>query len=292
MKKKISLAIILIASLHLFASSESVSKAFEVSVTGQGPSMFLIPGATCHASVWNATIERYKETYTIHTFTLAGYAGATPLSSDAILPVIKKELQDYIKANASENSVLIGHSIGGFLSMWLASESSKLVNRIVIVDALPFFAGISDSTMTQERAAQQFSNYKNYYTKLDSTAFYQANKFALIGMMKNYDNLEFVLNQSVKSDPKSMGTTMYEMLSNDLRVQIKAIDVPTLVLTDWDNDASYSSSFTLDRKIDAYAKQYAACTTCKLQIVENSKHFIMLDNASEFYKQVDLFLAK
>ena len=70
--------------------------------------MFLIPGATCSGEVWGETVEKYKDKYQIHVFTLEGYGGGAPLKSGEILPTIKDSLKNYIQKHESDNSILIG----------------------------------------------------------------------------------------------------------------------------------------------------------------------------------------
>ncbi len=155
MKTFINLVILLAITASAQFSAKQ-TRAFDVQVYGEGPSMFLIPGATSSGNVWDATVEKYKDDFQIHVFTLAGYAGVAPLEAKEILPVIKDSLMAYIKENKSKNSILIGHSIGGFLAMWMASENNNLVDRILIVDALPFLPGAMNPVLTEYLAKTSF----------------------------------------------------------------------------------------------------------------------------------------
>jgi len=46
-------------------------------------------------------------------------------------------LIDYIAANELDAPVVIGHSLGGTLGLWLGTEEQNSYKRIIVVDALP-----------------------------------------------------------------------------------------------------------------------------------------------------------
>ncbi len=79
-----------------FGQMTTLHSEFEVTVTGKGKPLFLIPGATCSGEVWQETVKRYAKDYECHVFTLAGYAGVTPLDTTPILPTIQQAIKNYI----------------------------------------------------------------------------------------------------------------------------------------------------------------------------------------------------
>ncbi len=265
--------------------------AFSVEVQGKGPAMFLIPGATSPADVWRETAARYSDRYRVHLFTLAGYAGVPPLSNPHILPEIKRQLINYIKENQSPGSVLIGHSIGGFLGLWLATEAEDLPDKMVIVDALPFLAAAQSPSINAEQARQAFLRYKNYYLNMDSATVRANQQMILQGMIKNDSARAVVLEKSVLSDRRTMGQTMYELMSTDLRDALPRISIPLLVLVPWDAPFDSLSGIQREQKLTIYHKQYAQAPNCRLRLIENSRHFIMLDQTDAFHKEIDAFLS-
>ncbi len=148
--KKIVLSLL---SLCLFATvyAQKVTTnypEFKVEVSGTGPDLILIPGATCSGEVWKETVLRYQQDFTCHVFTLAGYAGVPALNEAPMLPKIKSGLLRYI-SEKTEQPIIMGHSIGGFLALQIAAETHA-ISKVIVVDALPFLAGINNSAMTEE----------------------------------------------------------------------------------------------------------------------------------------------
>src|SRR6478735_1773048 len=118
MKLKLILSIILLFGFYNLASAA----AFKVEVTGKGQPLLLIPGLGCSGEVWQGTVSKYGKKYECHIFTLAGYAGV-PAQNQPLLQTAKTEILQYIRQKKLKNSVIMGHSIGGYLTLMLASEA-------------------------------------------------------------------------------------------------------------------------------------------------------------------------
>ncbi|QHI37983.1 2-succinyl-6-hydroxy-2,4-cyclohexadiene-1-carboxylate synthase [Kordia antarctica] len=290
MKTKLSILLFLFAFANLLGQETQKTPAFEVSVHGKGDTMFLIPGLSCSGNVWNETVKTYKDNYEIHVITLAGYGGVKPIASENILQEVKTELIGYIKKHKTKNSILIGHSIGGFTSLLIAIEDQNLVSKIIIVDSLPFLAGSYNDAVTVEVVKSSYGMMKEMYMPMDSLTLRNTLKQSINGMMRNKENLEFVVNDAAKSDRRTLGFTVFEMLSTDIRDDIQHIKTPTLVLTNWNKPIPQFPNFTRADKLKMYQKQYENCSSCTVKIIDKAEHFIMLDNPTEFYKEVSNFI--
>jgi len=290
MKTKLSIFLFLLAFANVLGQEAKKTFAFEVSVHGKGDTMFLIPGLSCAGNVWNETVEKYQDTYQIHVITLAGFGGVKPIASDTILQEVKSELITYIKEHKTKNSILIGHSIGGFTSLLIGIDEQNLVSKIIIVDSLPFLAGAYNPTVTEEVVKSSYGTLKEMYMSMDSIALRNTLKQSLSGMMRNKEKLDFVLNEAAKSDRRTLGYTMFEMMSTDIRESIQNIKTPTLIFTNWNEPIPQFPNFTRTEKMKMYQQQYEKCTSCTLKIIDKAEHFIMLDNPTEFYKEVSNFI--
>ncbi len=282
--------ITLIITNSLSAQKAKHYDSFTVSVQGKGETMFLIPGLSCSGNVWNATIDQFKDSYQIHTFTLAGYAGVPPLTQDTILPTIQKDLLEYINSHTSKNSILMGHSIGGYLSLLLAIENETIVSKIIVVDALPFLAGINNPNITAEIVKSSYTSIKDSYLHLTDQALKQNLKTTLTRMIKDKTKIDAVLNDAIKSDRKTLGHTAFELMSNDLRIPIASIKTQTLILTNWNVANPMYPDFTKETKLSSYKQQYKNCSNCTVELIEDAEHFIMLDNPKTFYSSVKSFI--
>ena len=72
-----------------------------------------------------------KGNYQLHVLTLAGFAGVPPIDTP-ILKTVKNEIIKYVKENHLNKPVLIGHSLGAFMSLWVASEEPSLFSKVFV----------------------------------------------------------------------------------------------------------------------------------------------------------------
>jgi pimeloyl-ACP methyl ester carboxylesterase len=86
---------------------------------------------------------------------------------------------------------------------------------------------------------------------------------------------------SFKSDRMTLGSTIVEMSTTDLRQDIAKIKSPILVM------ASIFGTKEASEKV--YNEQYALLKNKTIKVAD-SKHFIMYDQPEWFYNEIDLFL--
>src|SRR5438270_4796831 len=113
--------------------------------------MILIPGLSCPGEVWDGTVAHYKDRYEMHVLSLAGVAGV-PRVPAPFLATVREGVADYIRKNKLDHPVIVGHSLGGYLALDIAVHYPDLAGKLVIVDAYPMMAGISDPGMSAEKA--------------------------------------------------------------------------------------------------------------------------------------------
>lgn len=280
---------------YIFFASVVLAKdnkydAFTVKVTGHGQPVLLIPGATCSGDEWNETVARYKDKYQCHVFTLAGYAGTTPLSKGPYLSTIKKQLEEYITDNKLDNVILIGHSIGGFLSLCIASEMKTNLQKVVVVDALPFFAGTFNPNAPDTFSEQQAQTTLASYTKMDDNALKENQLGVARFLCRDSTKWDMIATWGAASDRKTFAYTITEMMTNDMRKKVSNIEVPVLVLGAYCKVHQYTN-YTRESVVKTYSEQYAACPKCMVHVATgNTKHFIMYDNPEWYFAEVDNFL--
>ena len=110
--------------------------SFNVKVVGKGEPVLLFPGFTCTGDVWNELVSELSKTKECHIFTFAGFGDVPPIEKPW-LSKIKADILTYISNEKLENSTIIGHSLGGTLGLWLATEKNASYHKIILVDALP-----------------------------------------------------------------------------------------------------------------------------------------------------------
>lgn len=281
--------ILVLALLVTITTKAQQPKAFEVKVTGKGQPIIFIPGATCGGDEWDETVAHLGGKYQCHVLTMAGYAGARPLENGPYLETYKKQIEQYISDNKLQHVIIVGHSIGGFLAIWMASEMKDRLEKVVVVDAMPFYALVMNPNAKAGYDEAKAQAAYERYGKMDSAAFKVNQSFMARFMCLDSTRWDKIVAWGMHSDRRTMAYTMTEMMSNDLRETVANIKVPVLVMDAWAPNPQYPA-FTQEHALKAYQDQYKACKTCTVHITDYSKHFIMYDEPQWFYKELDTFI--
>lgn len=278
-------------ALSLLGAAQAKSanyKTFEVTVSGQGKPMLLIPGLNSHGDVWSQTVTHYAGDYQIHQLTLRGFAG-TPAPEQPSLAAVKAELTDYIQQNKLTKPVMAGHSLGGFLTLWIASEHPELLGKIIMVDSLPFFAKVQMPTATEESIKPIALGMKQQMLTPMPDASRRAFQQQMVAtMVIEPEQQQRVLEWGMTSDPKMTAQAMYDMYVIDLRDDIAAIKTPALVLGSWIAYKNFGA--TKESVTQVFQGQYQQMPHTKIRVSDTAKHFIMLDDPQWMLSQFDQFL--
>lgn len=271
------------------APAAFASNRISVSVTGQGPDVILVPGLASSAHVWDATVAHISAHHRVHLIQVAGFAG-TPAGGNASGPVFEpvvEAIHAYIAANHLQGAAVIGHSLGGTMAMRLAIAHPGDAGRILIVDSLPYvgmtFGPQLTVPMIQPQAAMIRDKMVNG-TQEDYAAGEPAQMARLI-RSRNAE-AEAAIAAASASDHRVVGQAIYDDLTTDLRPDLAKIAVPVTVLYPWDQTTAPQQVF------DAlYTGAYASLPHGKIERVDGSYHFIMIDQPAVFLQKVDAFLA-
>ena len=275
-----------LGSLALPAAETGDKASFAVAVTGHGHPMILIPGLSSSGAVWDDTVAHFKDHYECHVLTLAGFAGQ-PRIEAPFLETVRNDLATYIRNHKMDRPVIIGHSLGGFLALWLASHDPNLAGPLVIVDSLPFYPAGMYPTATIE-TARPYGEQIRAQTAAGSPSFLQGSESAASMMVTQPKDRARVLAWLRTTDPVSAGNAVFDIYTHDLREDISRIVAPTLELGTWVATKDFVSRDEMEARI---RRQYAKLTGCRIIMAETG-HFIMLDDPGWFLRQIDDFIAE
>jgi pimeloyl-ACP methyl ester carboxylesterase len=263
---------------------------FTVEVTGRNRlgAMILIPGLTNDGSVWKATVDEFGEDYEMHVLSLAGFAGQPPVATDSgWLERIRDEIVKYAGAEQIEKPVLVGHSLGGFLSLWIAATTPELPSAVINVDGLPFLAAAGNSSATVESVRPQAVQMRQMMTA-PGGQFAQMQEQQIRMMVRDTAALPAVLEMARESDIATVSTAMYELFTTDLRPELARVTAPVLNLHAWAAYKSYGSTrATVEQML---AAQYAKLPNATTRIHDESYHFIMYDEPEWMVSEIRSFL--
>lgn len=283
MKQFASLAPALIMMLMSFSSKTTMTQnnsfPFDVKVSGQGThSIIFIPGFSCSGEVWTETRSQYEKDFTCYTLTMAGFAGAKP-QPNPTFENWETGIVNFIKQNKIEKPIIIGHSLGGGLALAIAADYPELVDKIVVVDALPCLAALMNPAF-KSKENNDCTETVNQINSMSNDQFYQMQKMSIPRLLEDTTKQELVVSWSVNSDRKTFAEMYCDFSNTDLREKIKAIKCPSLILLE-----AYFKNVK-----PAIEKQYKNLKTANLQYSDKGLHFIMYDDKNWYFSQLNNFL--
>lgn len=270
---------LIVAILCSLYSAAQTAFPFDVKTVGEGKkNLVLIPGLSCSGDVWNETTDRYKKEYKCYVITFHGFAGH-PADAETSYKNWENMIAKYIKDNKIEKPVIIGHSIGGGLAMLLAADYPNLIEKIVVVDALPCLAALQNPAFAANPNPDCSATVKQF-TAMDDKQFAAMQKQNMPSLIADTVHLAQVVDWSLRSDRKAMAEIYCQFFNTDMRNTISAVKCPSLVLLE--------GAFAGMKEV--IADQYKNMKTADLEYATKGLHFVMYDDTVWYFQQLDRFL--
>ncbi|GAB3825346.1 alpha/beta fold hydrolase [Pontibacter rugosus] len=285
-----SILMLLLVLMQAQASPKYTPTAFKVEVTGKGKPVILIPGLSCSGEVWKETIDRYKKDHQLHVLTLAGFAGQPAIKTDNFLETVRLDLAKYIRENNIKKPMIIGHSLGGYLGIWLSAKEPDLVSSLVVVDAAPFLPALISPVATPETMKPMAAQMRQSILSQTPEQLRQSQPQVLKMMISDEARIAQALEWNLASDAPTVAQAMYELYTQDLRPEMASIKAPAMFVAAW---VAYKDYGTTHETTKAnYTAQLAKLPSYELVINDKAKHFIMWDDQEGFFAALDGFMAK
>jgi N-formylmaleamate deformylase len=241
-------------------------KSFDVEVKGEGRPVVLIPGLACPGEVWTETVD-HLEGYQTHVLTLAGFAGK-PAIKEPLSKAVRRDLARYIRSRKLDHPIIVGHSMGGFIAYWLASYHPELTGPVIVVDAGPALSGDLDEA----------KSLRSRWKDAEDEELLANLRIAFNSMTRNTKRMEPVIAAAAKSDRRTIGDAIYEMVTTDLTAQVHEIKSPVLIVA---ADGGFQKRIR---------SQVETIPDHEMVVIKGARHFVMFDDPDEYFKAIDQFL--
>jgi len=260
---------------------------FSVAVSGRGPDVVLIPGLATSGDVWDATVKQLASSHRVHVVQVAGFGGVDAGVNGAdgdILPALVAEMARYMAG--LERPAVIGHSLGGLIALEVAARNPDAVGRVLVVDALPFFALTVSPGATVEMAKQMATAIRSQLMAQTDAQYSASVPMTTARLAKSPTARADVAKWTAASDRTVVAKAMYDDIVTDARPRLPQIRAKTIVLYAFDPTMGVPPA-----AIDSlYSGAYADLPGVVLKRIDGSYHFIMLDQPDAFSREVDAFL--
>lgn len=266
------------------------SDRISVVTRGQGPDVILIPGMTSHRDVWATTADALERTHRLHLVQVKGFAGfaAEGNAEGPVSAPVAEEIARYIAENRLDRPAVIGHSMGGTIGMMLAARHPDAVGRLMVVDMFPFMGamfGGADATPDSVRPiADQVRSQMRLAPQGSANAVVEQ---MIAGMTRTEAARPVLLQHARDSNQAVIANAFHELIVTDLRAELANIRAPVTVLYVIPPNAPISR----EQYIGYMEMSYAALPNKRIARIDDSYHFIMIDQFDRFMQEVNAFLA-
>jgi len=267
--------LILLLSINLAASAQDYP--FAVTVKGAGQPILLFPGFACTAAVWEETVAELSKNYECHVFTFAGFGDVAPIGKPW-LPKIKKGVEAYVKDQNLKEAIVVGHSLGGALALWLATEEEHPLSQLIIVDALPSTGALMIPNFKSESLAYE-SPWNKQMLEMDAAAFDAMVTQMANGMTVKKDKQQQIKDWMVHADRETYVYGYTDLLKLDLREDIRKINIPVSIL-------AAAQPYGLEMAKATYTEQYKNLKDYEIEFASDAAHFIMYDSPQWFLEKL------
>lgn len=246
--------------------------------TKGNPAVVFIPGLASSGALYEKWATALSATNDVYVLTLPGFAGVPAKYEENIIENTVISLALLLREDNVKQAVVVGHSMGGLMAMMLAQKSPEQVGRLVLVDSLPYLAGLFMPGVSAGTALQRASQMATYMENLPRRRFLQEQKAGLTRLTKTKEFVPKLEAWLKASDQRTVARVLKETLQTDFRPNLPNITVPVDVLVAWDDAMPFSSA-----QISAlFATQYNALPNKRVRLVKDSRHFIMADQPEAF----------
>jgi len=268
-----------------------ISERIGIATRGKGPDIILIPGLTSHRDLWAGVAAMLEDRYRLRLVQVNGFAGfAAGANADGpVAAPVAEEIARYIREQGLERPAVIGHSMGGSIGMMLVTRHPDTAGRLMVVDMPPFLGMMFGPPGTTAESVRPVADQIRAQMLADPPVSSTGMMEQMIPNMTRTEAMRPVLLQQVRgSDRRTVANAFHELIVTDLRPELARITVPMTVLYVVPPNApippdQYEASMRLS---------FANAPGARLIKIENSYHFIQLDQPERFVAEVDAFMRK
>lgn len=275
---------------HAPPDAAFTSDRISVVTRGQGPDVILIPGLSSSRDVWNATADALDDNYRVHLVQLNGFAGA-PVGANGDGPVsapAAEEIARYISESHLQRPAIIGHSMGGSIGMMVAARHPDAVGKLMVVDMFPFMGAMFGGPgATAESVAPIADQIRGAMRMAPQGVVSDQTRGMITSMVRTESARPEIIEHARLSNVATTANAFHELIVTDLRPELPNIRAPLTVLYVIPPQAPITPE-----QYEAFMRaSYASVPNARIVKIDDSYHFIMIDQFDRFMSEVSAFLA-
>jgi pimeloyl-ACP methyl ester carboxylesterase len=242
-------------------------------IEGKGFPLIFLHCWTGNHNLWKYQVSYFSKKYKCITLDFPGHGNSDEIE-DYTPEIFSNYLYKLIEKLKLKNLVLIGHSLGGMVSLDFTVKHPEYVTGLVLTDT---------SARIREYFLQDISTFFGIKVGHFAPSFGKRIVIDAIGVHPfcKREIKEFIKDEVVKVPNEIVVKVLKGIRKFNILNKLKSINVPALIIVgDFDLLTDIRHSFLLYKKIK----------NSKLKVIKFSGHMTPLERADEFNKLVENFL--
>lgn len=279
-----------VARRHVTATAAFESGILHVERFGRkgARAIVFIPGLFCGSWEWNAQINALSESYDVFVVTLPGMDGRRMIAGDDLMNRAAQSLHRLIVTTNLNRPIVVGHSLGGTLTVYFAEHYPGDVTNVVTVEG-----GYPAAPTQAQRDASVAKSVAPYQGIAQSQVGRVIRQTTLQYTITSKADVDTVERLAARSDRGAIVAWLHAALSLDLTSGLSKITAPFTVIIPFDPTIDpYQGFASEEKKRAAYVRWAARAPRGRVVVIDRSRHFVMFDQPEKFEQAFETAIAR
>lgn len=264
---------------------------FNAHVEGAGRDVVFLHGLAASPECWEEAEARIGGKIRAHMIHMRGFSGLAPSGFRSPMNFLKSmadALAGYIRTQCDGPVAVVGHSMGGIVSLMLARDHADVVDRLMVVDVPAFFSVLINPFASPSAMSPLAQHARHSYIEKSKSELQVELRRTSEKLVRDPAVLERIVRWGMMSDRRTTADVMAEVMVTDLRGDLQRIEAPVDVIYAWDG-ASTATRMGLDQVFNA---SYSGLRQGRRVRIDDARHYVMFDQPAAFYGAVETWLAR
>jgi len=189
---------------------------------GSGKPAILLHGFPMNKNIWNAFAEELSKRFLVYTPDIPGFGESEILPSPFSLEDVADELLGWVEENNIRESVIVGHSMGGYIALAMIEKKPELFSGI----------GLFHSTAYADSEEKKESRLKVVkFIDDNGVLAFTSNFIEPLFADANHNAIPFVKDVTIKATAEAVkGYTIAMRNRQDRLITLKKFNKPVLFI--------------------------------------------------------------